>query len=166
MTWRCRSRPCTLGLLSSLVLVLALGSVGCEQEGPVERAGQSIDRAAEKAGDTIREAKGATSAQAEGAGAHIDDAAITAKIEADVLADPVLEMFQIGVTTTDGVVTVSGEVDSQARIDRSQAIADGVENFGQERACGQDRRIALRLHLKERTVPRKAPGFRGVPTPT
>jgi hyperosmotically inducible protein len=39
-----------------------------------------------------------------------------------------LKVFQIGVTTTDGVVTLSGEVDSQASIDRSQAIAGGVEN--------------------------------------
>ncbi|WP_245969497.1 BON domain-containing protein [Thiocapsa rosea] len=83
---------------------------------------------AEKAGDTMEEAKEAAAAKAEEAGAYIDDAAITAKIKADVLADPMLKVFQISVTTTNGVVTLSGEVDSQASIDRSQAIASGVEN--------------------------------------
>lgn len=115
-------------LISSFVLSFALGSVGCEQEGPAERVGQSIDRTAEKAGDKMEEAKEAASEKAEEAGAYIDDAAITAKIKADFLADPMLKAFQIGVTTTDGVVTLSGEVDSQASIDSSQAIAGGVEN--------------------------------------
>jgi hyperosmotically inducible protein len=114
--------------MSSVVLVFALGTVGCEQEGPAERAGQSIDRTAEKAGDKMEEVKEAASAKAEDAAAYIDDAAITAKVKGDFLADPSLKVFQIGVTTTDGVVTLSGEVDSQANIDRSQAIASRVEN--------------------------------------
>jgi hyperosmotically inducible protein len=121
-------RPYNVGLMTSLILVFALGLLGCEQEGPAERAGQSIDRTAEKAGDKMEEAKEAASEKAEEAGAYIDDAAITAKIKADFLADPMLKVFQIGVTTTDGIVTLSGEVDSQASIDRSQAIAAGVEN--------------------------------------
>jgi hyperosmotically inducible periplasmic protein len=115
-------------LVSSLVLGFTLGLVGCEQEGPAERAGQSIDRTAEQAGDKMEEAKEAASAKAEEAGAYIDDAAITAKSKAEFLADPLLKALRIGVTTTDGVVTLSGEVDSQASIDRSQAIASGVEN--------------------------------------
>lgn len=122
------NRSYNLTLMSSLVLVFALGSAGCEQEGSAESGGQSIDRTAEKAGDKMKEFKEAASAKAEEAGDYIDDAAITAKIKADFLADPVLKMFQISVTTTDGVVTLSGEVDSQASIDRSQAIASGVEN--------------------------------------
>jgi hyperosmotically inducible protein len=121
-------RPYNVGLMTSLILVFALGLLGCEQEGPAERAGQSIDRTAEKAGDKMEEAKEAASEKAEEAGAYIDDAAITAKIKADFLTDPVLKVLQISVTTTDGVVTLSGEVDSQASIDRSQAIARGVEN--------------------------------------
>lgn len=120
--------PCKAILMTSFVLGFGLGTVGCEQEGPAEKAGQSIDRAAEKTGDKMEEAKEAASEKAEEAGAYIDDAAITAKIKADFLADPLLKVFQISVTTTDGVVTLSGKVDSQASIDRSQAIASGVEN--------------------------------------
>ncbi|SDW21783.1 BON domain-containing protein [Thiocapsa roseopersicina] len=122
------NRSYNVALMSSVILVFALGSVGCEQEGPAERVGQSIDRTAEQAGDKMEDAKEAASEKAEEAGAYIDDAAITAKIKADFLADPVLEVLQISVTTTDGVVTLSGEVDSQASIDRSLVIAGGVEN--------------------------------------
>jgi hyperosmotically inducible protein len=95
-----------------LILVFALGSVGCEQEGPAERAGEAIDRTAEQAAERMEEAKEAASANAEKARVYIDDAAITAKIKAALLADPVLQVLQISVATTDGVVTLSGEVDS------------------------------------------------------
>jgi hyperosmotically inducible protein len=44
-------------LMSSLVLALALGSVGCENEGPAEQAGQTVDRSVEKAGDKVEDIK-------------------------------------------------------------------------------------------------------------
>jgi hyperosmotically inducible periplasmic protein len=115
-------------LMSSLILVLALGVAGCEKEGPAEQVGQSIDRTVEKTGDKMEEVKESASTTMEEAGVYIHDAAITAKVKADVLADPLLKASQISVTTTGGVVTLSGEVDSQASLDRSQAIASGVEN--------------------------------------
>ncbi|WP_296696649.1 hypothetical protein [Thiocapsa sp. UBA6158] len=37
-------------------IALLLGAVGCEQEGPAERAGEKIDHAAERAGDKIEQA--------------------------------------------------------------------------------------------------------------
>ncbi|WP_373507297.1 hypothetical protein [Thiocapsa sp.] len=37
-------------------IALMLGAVGCEQEGPAERAGEKIDHAAERAGDKIEQA--------------------------------------------------------------------------------------------------------------
>ena len=122
------NRSYTVSLMSSLILVLALGVAGCEKEGPAEQVGQSIDRTAEKTGDKMEEVKESASSTMEEAGVYIHDAAITAKIKADLLADPLLKVSQISVTTTGGVVTLSGEVDSQASIDRSQAIASGVEN--------------------------------------
>jgi hyperosmotically inducible protein len=104
-------------LMSSLILGFALGSVGCEKQGP------------EQAGDRVGESKPAASANAAKAGVFIDDTVITAKIEAALLADPVAQASQIRVATTGGVVTLIGEVDSQATIDRSQAIASGIVNF-------------------------------------
>lgn len=42
-------------LLSSLVLGFALGSVGCEQEGPAEQAGETVDQTVEKTGDKVED---------------------------------------------------------------------------------------------------------------
>jgi len=41
-------------LFASLALVFSLMAVlGCEQEGPAERAGEEIDQAAEEAGEAV-----------------------------------------------------------------------------------------------------------------
>jgi hyperosmotically inducible protein len=42
----------------------------------------------------------------------MDDAAITAKVKAEILSDPLLKISQINVTTVNGMVKLSGLVDS------------------------------------------------------
>ena len=74
------------------------------------------------------EAKESLSERAERTGNYMDDAEITAKIKADILRDSSLKVFQIHVTTTKGVVTLSGSVDSQLNIDRAVNLARGTEN--------------------------------------
>jgi hypothetical protein len=59
---------------------------------------------------------------------YMDDSAITAKIKAEILSDPLLKVSQINVTTTNGVVSLSGTVDSQQSIDRALAIARSVKD--------------------------------------
>jgi hypothetical protein len=44
----------TLSLILSGILMIA--AVGCERQGPAERAGESIDRGVERAGDRIDDA--------------------------------------------------------------------------------------------------------------
>ena len=44
--------PWCMGIFLSLVLVFS----GCEQEGPAERAGETIDEAVESVGDAIEDA--------------------------------------------------------------------------------------------------------------
>ena len=45
------------GVIAALVLgILAAGLSGCKKEGPMERTGKEIDKAAEKTGDTIEKA--------------------------------------------------------------------------------------------------------------
>ena len=58
----------------------------------------------------------------------MDDSAITAKIKADILSDPLLKVSQISVTTTNNVVMLSGVVDSQQSIDRAMEIVHSVKN--------------------------------------
>ena len=54
------------------------------------------------------------------AGAHIDDAVISARVKARLLDDPVVKGLQIDVDTRDGVVFLTGSVTSDA--ERKQAI--------------------------------------------
>lgn len=116
------------GFFMVVLLSLFLGLSGCEQKGTAEKAGEKIDQAAEKAGEKIAGTQGAISDKAEKAGDYMDDAAITAKITADFLSDPLLKVSQINVTTTKGVVKLSGTVDSEQSIDRAMEITQSVED--------------------------------------
>ena len=53
---------------------------------------------------------------------------ITAKIKAEILSAPLLKVSQISVTTTNGVVRLSGTVDSQQRIARATEIAGSAKD--------------------------------------
>jgi hyperosmotically inducible periplasmic protein len=82
-------------------------------------AGARLDRSMDKIAS-------ATQAGAADAAASVDDAAITAKVKAAVLAEPGLRTLQIDVDTNDGVVTLSGVVDSPALKERAAQVAQGV----------------------------------------
>lgn len=69
---------------------------------------------------------GGTGTTLEKTGEYMDDSVITAKIKQDILGDPLLKSSQIDVTTENGVVKLSGSVDSQQSIDRVKAIAQSV----------------------------------------
>ena len=127
-----RIRP-SFGTTSVALLAVTLGLAGlaglagCEREGPAETAGKEIDQTAEKAGSSFEDTTQSVSEMVDEAGDYIADTAITARIDAAILGDPSLKVLQIGVTTNDGVVTLSGVVDSQQSIDRARQIAGDVD---------------------------------------
>ena len=96
--------------------------------GTAENAGKAIDQTVEKTGAAMESTKQALDEKAEQAGAYLSDSAITAKVKSAILADPLLKVFQVHVTTTDGVVMLSGEVDSQQSIERCKEIARGTKD--------------------------------------
>jgi len=59
-------------------------------------------------------------------GTQIDDATITAKIKLKLLEDPVTKARKIDVDTVNGVVTLTGVVESQKEIERAIKIAKSV----------------------------------------
>jgi hyperosmotically inducible protein len=79
-------------------------------------------------GEKMEDAKDAIGDKAEQTGEYMNDAAITAKIKADILKDPLLKSLQINVITTNGVVMLSGGVDSQQSIDRAMEITRSVKD--------------------------------------
>ncbi len=116
------------GYFIVIIMAFVFGFAGCQQEGTAEKAGKKIDQTTEKAGKKIEGALEATNAKVEKAGEIMDDSAITAKIKADILSDPLLKVSQINVTTTNNVVMLSGVVASQQGIDRAGEIARSVKN--------------------------------------
>ena len=64
-------------------------------------------------------------------GEVIDDTAITTKVKANLLADPVVSSFAISVETSRGVVSLTGIVNSTG--ERAQAIQVAQETGGVRR---------------------------------
>lgn len=57
----------------------------------------------------------------------VSDSWITTKIKADFLADDDIKGLDINVSTTNGVVTLAGLLDSQALVDKAVAVAQGTK---------------------------------------
>ena len=62
----------------------------------------------------------------ESTGQYVDDSSITAKVKADILGDPALKVFDIGVETFKGVVQLSGFVNSAEIRNRAAEVAGRV----------------------------------------
>jgi osmotically-inducible protein OsmY len=60
-------------------------------------------------------------------GEFIDDSAITTKIKAQLANDDFLKSFQISVESRQGIVQLSGFVNSQEAVNKAGQIARGVE---------------------------------------
>lgn len=107
-----------------LISILALSVFGlgaCDKPGPAESAGKKIDLVANDAGEKMEKAT-------EKIAVAVDDAEITAKVKAAIFAEPGLKTLQISVDTVNGVVTLSGSVDTQSSSDRAKALAIAVED--------------------------------------
>jgi osmotically-inducible protein OsmY len=63
----------------------------------------------------------------ESTGEYVDDSVITTKIKSMLAADDFLKSFQISVETYQGVVQLSGFVDSQKAVDKANEVANGVQ---------------------------------------
>lgn len=68
----------------------------------------------------------ATTSTQQSTGEYIDDAAITAKVKASILDDPMLKVMQIKVETYKGVVLLSGFVDTQQMRTHAAEVAERV----------------------------------------
>ena len=55
------------------------------------------------------------------------DTWITTKVKADLLATKDISGLEIKVETVNGVVTLSGDVDSQAEADKAVAVTQGIK---------------------------------------
>jgi hyperosmotically inducible protein len=124
-----------------MILVLAafiMAIAACQQEQNVEgttqdgaqteeSVGEEMEEAGDMAAEQMEQAGQAVNEAAEEAGAYLDDSAITAQIKMDILRDPLLKTSDITVTTTNGVVTLEGNVESGEHADQAVQIATNID---------------------------------------
>ena len=67
----------------------------------------------------------------ETAGEYVDDATISTKVRADLLADSTLKPFRIHVETLQDVVQLSGFVDTAAQKSEAERVARNVKGVHQ-----------------------------------
>ena len=107
---------------STLLVALTAGTllmVGCDQRAPADSAAAKVDRATDKVGATVTNAADKTAMVA-------DDAAITAKVKAAILAEPGLKSLQINVDTNAATVTLTGSVANTDLRERAKQIASST----------------------------------------
>ena len=69
----------------------------------------------------------ASTSTRESAGEYVDDSVITTKVKSQLAADDFLKSFQISVETYQGVVQLSGFVNSKKAVDKAGEIVRGVK---------------------------------------
>lgn len=104
-------------LLLSVSALLVVGLAACDKLTTADAASKDKD-------PTVSQASTKT-------GMAIDDSAITAKVKAAFFIEPDLKMLQISVDTVQGVVTLSGAVDSMSSRDKANTVAGGVAGVKQ-----------------------------------
>ena len=112
-------RPLVLGLTLSTAMLVA----GCNNQNDGTNPDDMNSTGINGTGDTSAAAADA----ANSVGAEIDDGVITTKVKSALLADDTVKGLDINVDTAQGVVRLSGAVDSQAQVDMATQIAKGVE---------------------------------------
>ncbi|MEK6592528.1 MAG: BON domain-containing protein [Pseudomonadota bacterium] len=113
--------------LTALAVVLPSGLGACNQQPPAEKPEQNIGRAAESAKQKIDLAKAAVAEKAAASGDAVENAALTARVKAALIAEPSIKGLAIDVDSKDGIVTLFGTVDNLANRDKVTHVASGVE---------------------------------------
>lgn len=88
-----------------------------------------------------RDAGRRTADAADTAGGAVTDAALTSAVKAKLLADPDVSGLRIDVDTANGVVTLNGEVATQAQATEAERLARGTEGV---------QNVVSKLHVKSR----------------
>ena len=112
-----------IALASSLALI----ATGCDRKPADQTAGEKMDEAAADNRSAVSGMGDTLERKTDQAGQAIDDAPITATIKGKYLVDDTLKGLDISVDTEQGVVTLTGPVQSDTAKELATQIAQGVE---------------------------------------
>lgn len=117
-------------ILIAFSLLLTLGVSGCDQPGSAEQAGKKIDDAASETGKkvdaTVDKYEDKMTEQTAKSAQSWNDTEVTAKVKAEFLSEPGLKSMDISVNTLQGMVTLTGTVDSRINSDKASARAMAI----------------------------------------
>lgn len=116
-------------VLAAIVMAFAMG---CKREEPKPPATAPLPPVA----PAPQPGAGAPGEPARTVGQTVDDAGITAKVKASLLASPDVKGTDVNVNTNQGIVQLSGALDAQILVDRAVQIARGVEGVKQVDSSG------------------------------
>lgn len=111
----------------ALASSLALLATGCNRKPADQTAGEKVDNAVANTKQETRDLGNTMERKADQAGQAIDDAAITTSLKGKYLADSTLKGLDISVETQQGVVTLTGSVQSDSAKELATTIAQGVD---------------------------------------
>jgi hyperosmotically inducible protein len=97
-------------------------------KGGLEQTGLKVDLEAQKLEDKVGSVKESVEKKSETAGVLVDDSVISANVKAAILSDTLMKASHIEVTTSKGVVTLKGTVDSEPIIGRAMELASSQKN--------------------------------------
>ena len=101
-----------LSVLSGVVAIFAFSMVALQSTEAAASAGQQQNKA-----------NATSSKQPQTTGEYIDDSLITAAVKANILEEEGLSSLQIKVKTKDGVVTLSGKIDTAEHVKLAERVA-------------------------------------------
>ena len=117
-------------ILIAFSLLLTLGVSGCDQPGSAEQAGKKIDDAASETGKkvdaTVDKYEDKMTEQTAKSAQSWNDTEVTAEVKAEFLSEPGLKSMDISVNTVQGMVTLTGTVDSRINSDKASARAMAI----------------------------------------
>jgi hyperosmotically inducible periplasmic protein len=116
--------------LLGLTLISLLSLSACDNQSVVD-AENKLDQAVESVETKIDEAAEQMSEASDVAGMQVEDATITTKIKTAFLAEPTLKSLDMSVSTTEGLVVITGVVDSLEASQKAAEIAEAVSEVKQ-----------------------------------
>lgn len=127
----------SMGVAAAVAAVIALAAcgqktddgttVGQKIDSGVQKSEQMAQNGMEKAREGTADASAAVKDAGEKMAAAVDDASITASVNASLAKDPDLSAIRINVDTKGGVVTLQGPAPSATARDRATDIARNVK---------------------------------------
>jgi hyperosmotically inducible protein len=114
-------------VLAATAIFALVVITACNRNSSPQLADNNRDQTVAAVDQKMDQAKTTMQQQADKVGTVVNDTAITAKVKTAIIDEPGLKSMQINVNTENGIVTLTGTIDTPQKMDRALQIAQAVE---------------------------------------